>query len=88
MDNRERAEILTVMNTGNTAFWAMPCGPFSTPRMEAVVTSQKLVKFYQKTWRHITDNRACLHIIYKNSLFGRRRIGGEDINMAHNVRIT
>jgi hypothetical protein len=52
------------MNRGNTAFWAMPCGPFSSPRMEAVVTSQKLVNFYQKTWRHITNNRACLHTIY------------------------
>jgi hypothetical protein len=64
MDNRERAEILTVMNMGNTAFWTMPRGPFSTPRMEAIVTSQKLVNFYQKTCCHITDNRACLHIIY------------------------
>jgi hypothetical protein len=56
MDNRERAEILTVMNM---AFWAMPCGPFSALRMEAVVTSEKLVNFYQNTWRHITKNRAC-----------------------------
>jgi hypothetical protein len=61
IDSRERAEILTVMNM---ALWAMPCGPFSTPRMEAVVSPQKLVNFYQKTWRHITDNRACLNTIY------------------------
>jgi hypothetical protein len=52
------------MNMGNTAFWAMQCGPFPTPRREAVVTSQKLVNLYQKTRRHITENRACLQIIY------------------------
>lgn len=69
MDNRERAEILTVMNMGNTAFWAIPCGPFSTPRMEAVVSSQKMVNFYQKTWRHITEKKACLHIIYTFEVF-------------------
>lgn len=69
MDNRERDEILTVMNMGNTAFWAIPCGPFSIPRMEAVASSQKMVNFYHKTWRHITENKACLHIIYTFEAF-------------------
>jgi hypothetical protein len=33
------------------------------PQDEAIISSQKLVNFYQKTWGHITDNRARLNLI-------------------------